>query len=506
MAVAQPAISVRVTPAPNASGWNNSEVTVTFVCLRASFCPEAGLLKDEGAGWRVTRSAIDESRREASVTAVVNIDRTPPSVTITSPGKDASLDAQTVTVWASVQEFGSGIRNATCNGRPGTARDAVLTCPVTLQEGINDVIVQAMDMAGNSGSSGVHVSRPGSPSSPTVVPGMATMHQGERRSMQLVDALGQPLTRAAWLVSNPFIATIEQVDDEIAVHALGPGQVTVTASWGQLTAEAQITVVRGETLPAGTTRWKVAPRAGFTTVDIVYTHPTPDGPDMFAIERETGGRRVSLKAVNNTPNIMWVESPAFREDEEIVNFMGESFGGVLFRVDGANGRSSAIVRAGRPSHGPLWRDESTGTLAHDFAQGSDGTVYVVETSVDGFPHFLGFDGATGMVKFRWPIPRSGRKQMGQGCSGDVMRDDLPAVTGSPTVPDGEVSAFSFVTLDEVVDDSACTQRTSRVARTLHLVRTTSLGETQVRALKTLFGSTEASTPVITALHVVAELL
>src|SRR6185295_3946794 len=109
----------------------------------------------------------------------------------------------------------------------------------------------------------------------------------------------------------------------------------------------------GKTLPMGTTKWSVAPRTGFKTEHIVYTHPTADGPDLFTIERETASGHLFLKAVTQTPRILWIESPAIREDEEIIDLMGESFGGVLLRVDGTRIRSSAIVRVGRPESGPL---------------------------------------------------------------------------------------------------------------------------------------------------------
>lgn len=498
-AFAQPAISARITPAPNAAGWNNSDVTVTFQCQRVASCPQPALLSEEGAGWRVTRSVADESGREANATADVNLDRTPPSVTISSPENHSSFETPTVRILASVADSRSGIRSATCNGAAAVVKDVVVTCPVTLQEGLNDVIVQVTDNAGNSASTGIHVSRAGSPAAPTIVPGMATLTNGETRNLQLIDGSGRPLVADSWSVSSPFIAAIEQNGDQISVKGLGPGQVTVTARWQQAAVEATFTVIRATTLPEGTTRWTVSPRPGFTVENIVYTNATPDGPDMFTIERENGGSRVSLKAVTSDPTVLWAESPAIRDDETIIDYMGETFGGVVLWV-GAAGRT-AFVRAGRPSKGPLWRYEPAGTLAR-FAQGWDGTIYFVETMSDGYPQFVGLDGATGLVKFRWSVPRSSGRRPDDGCGPDVLRDDAPAVVGQTSVPDGMVAAFVFVTLDEVSDPDACAQGARRFARTLHLARVTPAGDVKVRALKTLAGSTVAGTPAITKLMVI----
>ena len=499
---AQPVITARVVPAPNAAGWNNSEVTISFFCRGVRSCPEAVRLSDEAAGLRVTRSITDEAGREATATVIVNIDRTPPSVTISSPADDATTDAPNMIVSAAGRELGSGIRGATCNGRVASVRAFSVSCSVNVEEGVNGVIVQMMDVAGNSGSAGVRVSRTGPPSSATIVPGTATLYQGETRGVQLVDALGRALPRAAWHVNNALIATLQYHGDEVAVRALGPGRVTVTATWGQFTAQARFTVMPGRTLPAGTTKWTLAPLPGFVSANVVYTHPTPEGPEMFTIERATDGRRVLLRAVTSAPAVLWTESPAIREDEEIVDFMGESFGGVLLRMDGADGKSSAIVRAGRPSEGPLWRYESPGILAREFAQGWDGTVYVVETMADGFPHVLGLEGATGLLKFRWPITRSSLRVRAGGCAAGVAHDDPPPIVGNPSVPDGNVAALAFVTVDAIKDDVECGRGVPRVVRTLHLARITASGKVDVLPLNALSGVSEAEGSVITPLGVV----
>ena len=477
-AVAQPAIVARVAPATGVDGWNNSAVTVTFRCEGVASCPAPVIVDDEGRDWLVTRSIVDDAGASASVRVTINIDRTAPKVVISSPVNDATTGQAAVSVAAAVTDLGSGVRSATCNGRPATLRNGNISCIVPLYEGLNGVIVQATDAAGNSGSTGIHVSRPAINPALTIVPGVATLTRGERRALQLVDVAGRTVAGAEWSVSNPFIATIERIGDSMIVRGLGPGTTTIQARIGQATAEAQYTVSPSAELPYGTTRWSMQPVAGFRGVEPIYTHPTPGGPQVITLERELNGRRMVLKASTATPSVLWVESPALRDDEEIADKMGEQFGGVLLLVGRSGGAPTAIVRAGRPTNGPLWRYQSSGSLARDFAQGSDGTVYIIETARDGFPHLLTLDGATGETMYRWPIPRSLRAAPGS-CS-SLRADEVPSSVSYPTVPDGQGVAFSFVTFDET---SGCGSGGARVIQTLHLVRAAPSGDVDVNALE-----------------------
>jgi len=96
---------------------------------------------------------------------------------------------------------------------------------------------------------------------------------------------------------------------------------------------------------------------------------------------------------------------------------------------------------------------------------------------------------------RWPLPRSSRRRPGRACD-DTINEDAPATSGNPTVPDGIVAAVAFVTTETVGGD-ACGPSGQLTLRTLFLARVTESGKTEVRAVNTLLGSTEAATPVIT---------
>ena len=82
-----PTVAPARTPAPNASGWNNTNVTVSFQCadslsgLAAGSPPAPTILSTEGANQLVTGTCTDLAGNSASATVSgINIDKTPPTV------------------------------------------------------------------------------------------------------------------------------------------------------------------------------------------------------------------------------------------------------------------------------------------------------------------------------------------------------------------------------------------------------------------------------------------
>ena len=78
-----PTITSAQTPAANAAGWNNTDVTVSFSCEDAlsgvESCSAATTLTGEGAGQSVTGTAVDLAGNSASATVGnINIDKTAP--------------------------------------------------------------------------------------------------------------------------------------------------------------------------------------------------------------------------------------------------------------------------------------------------------------------------------------------------------------------------------------------------------------------------------------------
>jgi hypothetical protein len=81
-----PTISGNQIPAPNANGWNNTNVTVSFTCsdsgsgLAPGSPPANTVLTAEGANQTVTGTCTDMAGNSSSASVKVNIDKTPPQI------------------------------------------------------------------------------------------------------------------------------------------------------------------------------------------------------------------------------------------------------------------------------------------------------------------------------------------------------------------------------------------------------------------------------------------
>ena len=94
-----PTISGSASPAANAAGWNNTDVTVTFTCNDAlsgvDTCAGPFTVTGEGSNLSATGNATDKAGNSASTTVSgIKIDRTAPVTTANAPGgwNNASVD------------------------------------------------------------------------------------------------------------------------------------------------------------------------------------------------------------------------------------------------------------------------------------------------------------------------------------------------------------------------------------------------------------------------------
>ena len=162
-----PTITASALPAPNAAGWNNTNVAVNFTCsdaIDAVICPSAKAASTEGANQKITGTATDAAGNTETASVTLNIDKTPPSINIISPSNNATVASSSASVAGTVTDNLSGVAIVTCNGSPGTVQSGAFTCSVALAPGMNTITVQAVDVAGNVASTSESITLANGPS------------------------------------------------------------------------------------------------------------------------------------------------------------------------------------------------------------------------------------------------------------------------------------------------------------------------------------------------------
>ena len=141
-------ITATVEPPPNAVGWNNADVTVTFTCAEGGSgivtCPVSQTVTEEGANQIVEGTATDLEGNTATAPVNINLDKTMPTVTITSPAQDAVFLStnNVLAVWGAADAL-SGVASSSGTVEPDLPID-------TSTQGMNSFSVTASDLAGNS--------------------------------------------------------------------------------------------------------------------------------------------------------------------------------------------------------------------------------------------------------------------------------------------------------------------------------------------------------------------
>jgi hypothetical protein len=156
-----PSITGLAVPPPNGAGWNNSDVTVSFICGTSISggvqCPNPKVVSTEGAHQAISGTVTDNAGNSATASVSVSLDKTPPVLTISSPANGFVSTVSTVTVSGSATDTLSGITATTCNGVAATLRGGSFSCSVTLNAGANTINLSATDLAGNTTSTSITV-------------------------------------------------------------------------------------------------------------------------------------------------------------------------------------------------------------------------------------------------------------------------------------------------------------------------------------------------------------
>jgi len=149
-----PTIQRSISPAANAAGWNNSDVTVSFTCADSgsgiATCPASVTVTAEGAGLTVSRTAVDRAGNSTPLTVTLNIDQTVPHPTFTSHTNNQVVSSRTVTVKGGSDDA----ETVTVNGVSAVVDqiEKTFTAEVSLLEGENTITAEGIDRATNAGS------------------------------------------------------------------------------------------------------------------------------------------------------------------------------------------------------------------------------------------------------------------------------------------------------------------------------------------------------------------
>ncbi len=387
-----PTIAATVSPAPNANGWINSNAVVTFTCTAGSSpiatCPAAQTITSEGANQPVSGTATDTDGTTATKTVYVNIDKTPPMLAITSPSDGSAASSAMQPVTGSVSDASSGVSSVTCNGTAAPLSSGSFSCNISLNVGVNLLMVRATDAAGNIAASYIHVDLAGTlpaPQTLQITPATANVPVSGTQGFSVVDQTGHPRPDAVWTVSDATIATIT-ADSSPVLTGVAVGQVTLTATAQSVSTQIQVNIVGGGggSVPPGTVLWSAPAIPGFNTTQIIQAEPVENGPDLYSLATNPNTRDVVIRAVTDDGKQMW--SHTFPGTE--ASAIADGNGGILVSFHSPNGNFTPIVDLDAQTGGTLWENDSVylqgqqSDLAALEAVAPNGTILVAGLALD----------------------------------------------------------------------------------------------------------------------------
>jgi Glucodextranase, domain B len=222
-----PSITAVTNPARNAAGWNKTDVTVSFNCADAlsgvAICPPAVTVTADTATQAVNGTVSDLAGNTATISSLVELDKTPPVLSITSPISGATVNASAITVSGSVSDSVSGVAQVTCNGSPATVTGSSFSCLRLLNQGSNQLQIEAIDKAGNTAASSLTVAYVRPPQIIIDAPQNSALF-----NQSPVNVTGTVVDPAAQVKVNGIIAPVNS-NSFLATVPLQEGVGTITA-------------------------------------------------------------------------------------------------------------------------------------------------------------------------------------------------------------------------------------------------------------------------------------
>ncbi|HEV7767346.1 MAG TPA: IPT/TIG domain-containing protein, partial [Thermoanaerobaculia bacterium] len=158
-----PTIHAVYSSPANAAGWHGEGVGVDFVCEdnepQSAVCGSPNYLFTDGAGQQVDGSAVDAAGNTTNLTVTVNVDTTPPLLTLDALPETIVTNGAQYALHGNVSEALSGMDRVQCNGAAVSWAGTAFDCSVALTEEWQTVRVQAWDRADNESVISMHVLR-----------------------------------------------------------------------------------------------------------------------------------------------------------------------------------------------------------------------------------------------------------------------------------------------------------------------------------------------------------
>jgi probable HAF family extracellular repeat protein len=328
-----PTINGSRSPAPNASGWHNADVTVSFTCADAvsgvAICSDAVPVGTEGQNQIATATAVDLAGNSASATVGgINIDKTAPSISA------SRAPASNVHGWNNTDVLAGYSASDTLSGLASPPAGS----HVFNSEGVNQShTFNVSDLAGNSASAsvgGVNIDK----TAPSVAcPPGANATAGTGGQVPVPDL------RAVTSVSDNFTPTASLVTSQTPTPGtpVGAGAHTVN-----LIASDQA----GNTGSCTTTFTVTAP----TPDKIVFESSRNGNLEIYVVNAD-GGNLVRL-----TSNSAADTNPVWSPDRGKIAFTSLRTGNsdiYVMNADGSN--QTRLTTSTAFDAGPAWSPDGT---------------------------------------------------------------------------------------------------------------------------------------------------
>ncbi len=296
------------TPAPNANGWNNTNVLVPYTAADAlsgvnTSLPSSPLvLTAEGSNVTGTVTVTDVAGNSATFTSsAFKIDKTPPAVTVASittashsPALNGTVDDPT----AAIQVTVAGNSYAAANNGNGTWTLPANTIVPSLQPGVYDVSVTATDLAGNVGTD----STTGELQILSAVVGRHIFYNNSKWDADPANPMGDPAANA---YDDNAIAAENSSDPHLSKTALLPGQTATFNNYTSYSLGINGIMVDFDHLPGTVTAADFEFKMGNTTTPDTWG-PAP-APLSVTVRQVNGIDRVTIIWADGAIQNTWLQ-------------------------------------------------------------------------------------------------------------------------------------------------------------------------------------------------------